>query len=180
MPHPTPTARRLPPLSASPSAVPAKHGGGRPPKLTDALVVEVLEYVRKGNYYETAAAAAGLSRKTLVNWLRRGKREGAGPYWEFLLAMRQAAGQAEASDVSKTDPQWRLPRRWPKRWAERARLEVTGKDGKPIQHNVLVIGGTSEEWVKACQEADRLARANGQAGQVIEAEAVEVEADATD
>src|ERR1044072_5128136 len=48
----------------------AKRTVGRPTQLTRALVERVCRYVRGGNYVETAAAACGVAKQTLYNWMR--------------------------------------------------------------------------------------------------------------
>lgn len=46
---------------------------GRPSKLTAAIVEQLVDAVRLGAYFETAAQAAGIDKTTLYRWLRRGE-----------------------------------------------------------------------------------------------------------
>lgn len=69
--------------------------GGRPTKLSPELQERVIAYLRQGNYLETAAAAAGIDRTTLRDWLRRGERAKSGRYREFSLAVEKARAEAE-------------------------------------------------------------------------------------
>lgn len=48
--------------------------GGRPTKLTAAVQEIICGALRRGCYYETASALAGISVRTLRNWLRAGAR----------------------------------------------------------------------------------------------------------
>jgi transposase len=50
---------------------------GRPTKCSPELTARVCSYVRQGNYVEIAAAAAGVNKSTLYDWLKRGAREAA-------------------------------------------------------------------------------------------------------
>jgi hypothetical protein len=111
-----------------------------PTKLTPELQDRVVAYVRAGNYVETAAAAAGVSKVSLYDWLKRGAR-GEAPYDAFADAMAQAVAMAEARDVAligkaaETQWQaaaWRLERKFPDRYGRRERHEVSGPDGGPI------------------------------------------------
>lgn len=51
--------------------------GGRPTKCTPEITARILSYVEQGNYIEIAAAAAGINKTTLYDWLKRGAREAA-------------------------------------------------------------------------------------------------------
>lgn len=93
-------------------------------------VQQLLEAVNDGNYLETAAELAGLSKVTVYNWLKRGEA-GETPYNLLANALKRAAARAEASEVAKVrkagdDPRfWAasmtyLERRHPERWARRS------------------------------------------------------------
>lgn len=73
--------------------------GGRPSKLTPEIAKRIIDLVRAGNFAEAAAGAAGITRQTLHNWLRRGAEEGEGPFFDFAQELEIAAGEAEAKDV---------------------------------------------------------------------------------
>jgi len=40
----------------------------RPTKLTPAVQKKIVDAIKAGNYMETAAAYAGISKQTLYNW----------------------------------------------------------------------------------------------------------------
>ena len=101
---------------------------GRPTKLTPEIQQTIVTFMGAGSYVETAAAAAGISKVTLYNWLRRGADDEE-PYAEFLNAVEKAAGEADLRDL-KTIRQaaqdgvwqaaaWRLERRHPGQWGRR-------------------------------------------------------------
>ena len=127
--------------------------GGRPTKLNDNLQDEICKVVRAGNYIETAAAYAGISKQTLYDWMKRGRRESEArlegkrkkpaeeKYVRFLDAVEKALADSEIRDVAivaKAATEnwqaaaWKLERRNPGKWG-RVRHEVTGKDGGPVE-----------------------------------------------
>lgn len=98
---------------------------GRPEKLTPALQAEICKLLAGGISPEAVADYVGISRRTYFRWLSRGKSSKRGPYFQFLVAVRQAIARAEAADVlligKAAQKDWhaaafRLARRFPKRW----------------------------------------------------------------
>jgi hypothetical protein len=88
--------------------------GGHRCKLTPETARVILESVERGEYLVAAAAMAGISRATVLNWLRRGEA-GDQPYADFVdeLARVLAALTAEARDrVCRGDPGWQEAARW--------------------------------------------------------------------
>jgi|SRR5215472_14171870 len=107
------------------------HGVGRCPRLANANTVRTfLDAVAAGNYLQTAASIAGLSKQTVHNWLKRGE-QGEVPYDLFLDAYKKATASAEAAAVDavrqagSANPRYwaasmtSLERRFPERWARR-------------------------------------------------------------
>lgn len=118
---------------------------GRPTKLTPELLEEVVKYVRTGAYVETAAAAAGVSKVSLYDWLKRGKRgdkSNNGLYIEFSEAMSQAVAESELRDIALigkaasrnwTAAAWRLERKHPQRWGRREVQDVHVSGGMALR-----------------------------------------------
>ncbi len=111
---------------------------GRPSKLTPELQEKIVTAIRAGNYIETAAAYAGVSKDTLYAWLKRGGREvsAKSPYHRFSDAVEKALADAEMRDVlliGKAAEEnwqaaaWRLERKFSDRWGRKdhVRAEVT-------------------------------------------------------
>ena len=101
--------------------------------------------MRAGNYMETAAAYAGISKNTLYRWLKEGRRElerreegiPANPelnlFVEFVEAMEQAQAEAELHDVqiiqAAAQEQWQaaawhLERKYPDRWGRKVAVDA--------------------------------------------------------
>jgi len=114
-------------------------------KISEEKIKQIVEAVRAGNFIETAAAFAGLSKQTLYNWLKEGMRErdrrenGEKPdrtkdmYVKFSIDIEQAMAEAEMRDVeiiTKAAEQqwqaaaWRLERKYPDRWGRKVAVDA--------------------------------------------------------
>lgn len=99
----------------------------------------------------------GISERTLLRWMRLGRRKGSGAYREFRKAVQRALAQAEMRDVliiAKAAEKhwqaaaWRLERRWPDRWGRVNREQAV--DAKN-QH-------TPEEYARAIAQVTQQMR----------------------
>lgn len=93
----------------------------RDPELMD----RICDLVRAGNYIETAAASAGVTRDSLYRWMRQRP--------EFAERVHKAQAESEARDVlligkAATEQwqaaAWRLERRNPRKWGARVQISV--------------------------------------------------------
>lgn len=110
-----------------------KRGRGRPPKFNQEVADKIVAAVRAGNYMETAAAFAGITKETLYAWMRTGAAKTNGPYRKFSDAIKRALGEAEASDLMLIQKAakdgawqaaaWRLERRFRERWGKSIAVE---------------------------------------------------------
>ena len=103
--------------------------GGRPSKLTPEVQAKIIEGILSCLHQVSAAKLAGISEATFYNWVRRGKKETKGRYFEFVVALKEAEEQAQKNlvdNIKRDDYQktrgwqrwaWILERRWPERWA---------------------------------------------------------------
>ena len=97
---------------------------GRPTDFNAQTSETIIALVKRGNFIETAAAFAGVTARTVRNWIAKGKRRDQPVYGEFRRPILQAKAEAEIHDLEKLsrDPAWqattwRLERRNPRRWA---------------------------------------------------------------
>jgi hypothetical protein len=118
---------------------------GRPSKYDPALCDKVVELGRQGKSVEQISATLGIPYKTLLFWKEN--------HPEFLEAMDQAKlyemayWEDLASQYIVEVPQgaklntglWSrsMAARFPAKYRENSKVEVTGKDDKPIQVDVL-------------------------------------------
>jgi len=112
-------------------------GQGR--AVTDAAIERLLQGLRVGMTRRAACAGAGFSRTTLYRMLDND------PDGALVTAIEKAEAEAEATYtliIAKatinpknwTAAAWWLERRRPQEFAKRERVEMTGKDGGPIDH----------------------------------------------
>lgn len=70
-----------------------------PTKLTPEVHARIVKFVRGGVYLETAAAAAGISKRSLYSWLSQGRKATEGIHFDFAEDVEQAIGQDEVRSV---------------------------------------------------------------------------------
>jgi hypothetical protein len=108
---------------------------------------KILGLLGMGMYFEHACDVASVSSRQVAEWIKRGEKEGKGPYWVFARAVGAMAASVEArctsvvhkfiharrefptKDAADTALRF-LAVRFPKRW--RTGMDVTS-DGKPLQ-----------------------------------------------
>jgi len=107
----------------------------RPTKLTPEVASKIIAFVRTGNYIEAAAAAAGIHKDTLYDWLKRGapgneESDSDDIYREFSDAVLQARAEAQIRAVAGLLATghykawaWWLERSNPRQWG---RIEYRG------------------------------------------------------
>ena len=127
---------------------------GQPTKFTAERRTRILQALRAGNHLEPAAQYGGVHYDTFNNWILRGREllqqddealwtDEDREYVEFAEAVQATRAEAEVEAVSiirkAMYQDWRpamawlqfsFPDRWGRRWA---RMELTGKDGGPIE-----------------------------------------------
>lgn len=125
------------PLYGRGVAKPKKKGAkpkrpGRPSKMTPRVVETVCKAIEDGCTYEAAAAEAGISKVTLFEWLKRGKRSTHGRFREFLNQVQHARAKGEHKLLGLVmlggqgwrGPAWILERRWRDTYSRRAAEEA--------------------------------------------------------
>lgn len=118
-------------------------------RLTPEQRTKLLAALRGGNYLDIAAMYAGVDAVKLKLALETA-RAGRGPRW--LRTLRAEIDDAEqGAEVralrlimakARRDPRhaaWWLERKAPARWGKIDRMELTGKDGGPVQLSLLEV-----------------------------------------
>ena len=104
---------------------------GRPSKLTPEIQQKIVWALRLGNYRKSAAEYAGVSERTLCDWMRRGTEETHGAYADFcqeVVAAEQAAeirALGVIQQAAKRDwkaAAWFLERKHPERYCVKAAI----------------------------------------------------------
>lgn len=119
----------------------------RPTKLNKETQLKVVNAIKAGNYIETAAAYAGISRSTLYDWLKRGEREkqrlakssryrmkkAEAIYVEFSDTVEKALAESEmrdvltigkAAEIQWQAAAWRLERKFPEKWGRTRKTKL--------------------------------------------------------
>ena len=96
------------------------------PKITPEKIDLICDHLKEGNYDMVAAQAAGITRQTFYRWIRQGKADKEGIYFEFYQRVEQSKAEGEinlittikkASNRTWTAAAWILERSRPERWA---------------------------------------------------------------
>lgn len=110
--------------------------------LTEALAEAICNHLRAGHYRQTAAQLVGIHPTTLSDWMGK-QRE---PYKSFQEAVRKAEAEAEQIQLAKVaespdpaDAKWYLARKFPDRWAETRRVDVSGRLDMGVKLNADVL-----------------------------------------
>ena len=74
---------------------------GRPSKLTPNIEEIIIECISLGLSYEKTAAAAGITRQTLRNYVKRGQKAKSGKYFIFFNRLRKAEAEGERINFQK-------------------------------------------------------------------------------
>jgi hypothetical protein len=116
---------------------------GRRTKLSPKIQASICLCLQSGCSRDTAAAFAGISRSTLVEWLRRGRSERTGIYDRFVRACAKAhaifviRSLLEIRAAAETGGEWqaaawRLERRCPQQYGRpRTRVVVLKRGRRP-------------------------------------------------
>lgn len=134
---------------------------GRPSKFTPEIHRRIIDLVKAGNYIEKAAQSVGISRRTLYEWLAKGRdcEIEEDPFaalytdWQKAIAhceLRCVALIAKAAETDVKAAMWLLEHRFPEDWG-RHRVEVTGPEEGPVQ---VQHGVRREELRAALKEMD--------------------------
>ena len=79
----------------------------RPTKLTPERAKSIIDMVRNGAFYVTAARANRIHENTINLWIRRGEAEGTGKYYKFMCALEEAEALAELDAMTE----WKVARK---------------------------------------------------------------------
>ncbi len=108
-----------------------RRPSGRPLEFNQAAAEIILDLLQKGNFLETAATYAGVTARTVRNWMRWGRHRRSAELAEFYKRVMQARAMAEVADLEKikaaTDwkaTAWRMERRNPKAWGRKRVITI--------------------------------------------------------
>lgn len=140
----------------------AAKRGGAPTLCTPEIIKEIVDALRMGVYFDAACAAAGVTKDTGWNWMKRG-RKGEQPFAEFFSLVGKANGEMQKfyntsifahSKKNWQAAAWYLERRFPKRYGRKDQLELSGE----LDSNVEV-SDSSVDLTKLTREEIKIFRA---------------------
>jgi len=122
---------------------------GRPTKISEELVENILAALREGISLRGACRLAGVNHSLVVNWLTEAEAGANGLRRKLLDGIDECRGGDERSIVMRMrnraiDPDtpaavaqaadvYLLQTLYPDPWRERKAVEVTGADGAPVE-----------------------------------------------
>lgn len=118
---------------------------GRPTKYDPAHCDKVVELGRQGKSVEQISSALGFHYKTLLGWAETHPefleamelaKQYEMTYWEDL-ASQHIVEVPQGSKLNTGLWSRSMAARFPKKYRENSKVEVTGKDDKPIQIDVI-------------------------------------------
>lgn len=166
-----------------PDNFPTRHESsrpGRPPKIVrqPEIVETLLEAVEEGEPLTIAVKRAGIARKTLYDYLKKGRkamamRERSGDpdaqltqwddayiYLAREIEKREADQQKALLDKIEEDDSWQskawmLERIWPEDWSKDTTIRHVGSDGGPIEFTLSVGEKPDTENTMSLEEASQ-------------------------
>lgn len=110
---------------------------GRPSKLDAERKKKLFEALKRGATIAVACQSAGVSDRTVSEWIRRGegrdRRKSTKEYAEFAVQVQKAIADSEMALLTKVQQgarndwraaSWILERRFSERWASTQKVEV--------------------------------------------------------
>jgi hypothetical protein len=132
---------------------------GRKSKLNAELIEEASGLIKAGNFAVVVCQYLHISQAAYYEWLARGQDDLDNNiksiYVEFMESIKSAEAEAEIRNVSIIQSAaittwqaaaWHLERKHPDRWGmHKSQIELTGKDGGPIDIGMDLSKLTDEE-----------------------------------
>lgn len=106
-------------------------------KLTPKLKDTICEYIKEGNYINTACEAVGISKHAFFMWMKKGEAESEGVYRDFFDSIKKAQADGEMfllktirvkSMEQWTAAAWILERKYPEKWGRREYIKIVEDD----------------------------------------------------
>lgn len=127
---------------------------GRPEIFTQELADEVCKSLAQGNSLRKTCRKKEMpSRYTVMNWLvdpnkkeffnqyAQAREIGSDVIFDELIELADKCKDPALAQLLKIridTRKWCLARQQPRKYGDRIQQEITGKDGKPIDHNLTV------------------------------------------
>tara|TARA_Y100000592_G_scaffold85549_1_gene137720 strand:+ start:1036 stop:1485 length:450 start_codon:yes stop_codon:yes gene_type:complete len=124
---------------------------GRPSKLDDARVEDLVKWLKLGYYIEDACTMAGIAKQTYYNWIAKAEANEGQEYLDFLDAVKKARAEAEGAHIMNIRKAadngvwqasaWFLERSHPVKWGKRNPDLITEESDEPIEFTIKYADG---------------------------------------
>jgi len=145
----------LPALPASVESVSSSldsstSNAGRPSKLDDSRVDELVKWLKLGYYIEDACTMAGIGKTTYYRWLDKAE-DGIEEYREFRNAVQKARAEAEGAHIMNIRKAadngvwqasaWFLERSHPSKWGRKNPDLISEESDQPVEFTIKYADG---------------------------------------
>lgn len=107
----------------------------KPDKMTKEAQNAILKALEDGAFLTDAAMIAGVNRKTVYDWMKKGRAQRRGKYRNFVNAVDEARAKVKVSAskciLGAFDRDWKAAAHYlnatdPDRWGDRKKIDVSG------------------------------------------------------
>ena len=123
---------------------------GRPSKLEDSRVEELVKWLKLGYYIEDACTMAGIGKTTYYRWLEKAE-EGLEEYRDFRDSVQKARAEAEGAHIMNIRKAadnggwqasaWYLERSHPSKWGKKNPDLISEESDEPVEFTIKYADG---------------------------------------
>ncbi len=123
---------------------------GRPSKLEDSRVDELVKWLKLGYYIEDACTMAGIGKTTYYRWLEKAE-EGLEEYRDFRDSVQKARAEAEGAHIMNIRKAadngvwqasaWYLERSHPSKWGKKNPDLISEESDEPVEFTIKYADG---------------------------------------
>ena len=123
---------------------------GRPSKLEDSRVEELVKWLKLGYYIEDACTMAGIGKTTYYRWLEKAE-EGLEEYRDFRDSVQKARAEAEGAHIMNIRKAadngvwqasaWYLERSHPSKWGKKNPDLISEESDEPLEFTIKYADG---------------------------------------
>jgi len=123
---------------------------GRPSKLDDARVEDLVKWLKLGYYIEDACTMAGIGKTTYYRWLEKAE-EGIAEFQDFRDSVQKARAEAEGAHIMNIRKAadngvwqasaWYLERSHPSKWGKKNPDLMSVESDEPVEFTIKYADG---------------------------------------
>lgn len=143
--------KQLPPPVEETSLDSFTSNMGRPSKLEESTVDDLVKWLKLGYYIEDACTMAGIAKQTYYNWMAKAEANEGQEYLDFLDSVKRARAEAEGAHIMNIRKAadngvwqasaWFLERSHPVKWGKRNPDLITEESDEPIEFEIKYADG---------------------------------------